>query len=322
MILRIAKARQFALRPQHTSCHIGRSGTKTPSVGGGLRCAIFLYLSMAFGSQAIADEGRTYQFLVNKYALSDYQEFIQGRDPLSITDVNGEAISRHTMEMFIFQVAPVLGGCECRIHYGEYNIDTPHARAIVQVKKGLVISHPISGMGGDLRLQDGVYLSTPILDESDFYVGLYTDEKRTDLFAVTDPKRVKNLRFAVVHNWEVDRRLIQDRRLSMVETDDWLSLLKMIVASRADIILQPFSSAPDLSFIDSVLNKKFKPLPGIKMKFGQSRQYFVSKLDPHGESFLSALNDGIQQFKESGLLRMLQVQSGVINPNVENWALF
>ncbi|TRD22766.1 ABC transporter substrate-binding protein [Palleronia caenipelagi] len=280
-----------------------------------LICAALLAL-LPFS--ATADELKIIRSQLNRGNLLDYERLLNGRDPLEVEDFGAFADNRMVAEHFILQIAPVLGGCDCRVVYEPYDVETPHARTIQQIREGATLTHGVAGFSDDSRYRDDVWLSDPILSADDFYVGLYTHDARAEVLATEDDEDLKNLRYAVGRHWEIDNLVLERNGLTAIPADNWESLVQMIIRGRADVVMQPFQTGPGMSFEEIAIGETFLPIPGVKMKFGQGRHFVVSKTHPDGEAFLAALNQGIKILQQDGLLNEIMTNAGVVNPNAED----
>ena len=275
-------------------------------------------LCLAFGQAAEASP-KIFTFNIQPHNLAEYNEFLDGRQVTEIDDLSNEAHSRHVMELFLFQRALHDSNCNCVVHYEANSNLRTHVRAIADVRAGREVAHPVAGFSNDPRYLDGVSLSEAILPASDFHVGLYTHENRHDILSIDDPAQVRDLRFTAGRSWVVDNQVIDQYGFRKVVADGWSSAIKMIAASRADVIMQPISSQPDFSITDSKTGEKLLPIPSIKLLFGAARQYFVSELHPDGSFLLEHLNAGIKKLSDSGLLTSANIGSGLLNPMTQDW---
>ncbi|MGH1576480.1 hypothetical protein [Planktotalea sp.] len=285
---------------------------------------IFFILVTVWGSQLSAGDSkfRVYELFLNLPIYEDYKRSLAGKDiaDIDIADLPKIARTRHIAEILIHQIAPVLGGCNCRIMYSPYASDTSHARSLEQIRLSQQVSHGVASFLTDSRANaDGILLSEPILAADEFFVGLYTHEARSDILELDDPDELKQLRFGVSRNWEIDRKVLADRNLIEVTADGWNNLMVMVANKRADVIMQPFTAEEDFSFTDSGQGLKLLPIPNYKMLFGDGRSYTISSTHPNGEEFLTALNKGIRLLRENGTIHEFMVNSGVINERVEDF---
>lgn len=285
---------------------------------------ILIFLIFVDKSIAMDEE---YFFTIHAHNLTQYNDYISlsgiNETNFASTDtrLSRQGLNRQVLELLLFKKAMLLGGCGCVIEYHAADVSTSHARKIIQVKESKAIAHPIAGFNNDPRLQDKVLLSEPILDEKDFFVGFYTHSDRADVLSLRDPLAITQLRFVAATNWDVDIDVLKKHGFKTVLADSWSSAISMIRLSRADVILQPISTKDDFSFTDGDTNEVYVPIPGIKLKFGTSRRYFVSEGHPDGIDFLNVLNKGITRLRDTGFLDHANRAAGLIDDRVANWQL-
>lgn len=267
---------------------------------------------------AQADD-RVLTFRVQPHDLARYQNYMQGRDPLDIGEIFRVGLTRHTAEMWLFQVASVLGGCRCNIRYQAYQTDTTHSRAVAELVAGRTVSDPVAGFKEDSRYADQVWFSDPILSGDDFLVGIYTHQSRADVLALQDAERLRELIYVVGRGWEMDRKVLSSKGLRFVDADNWSSALRLIEARRADAILQPFSSQPRRALAADGYEANFVPVPGFMVRFGYGRHFTVSKKHPEGEAFLRHLNAGLRMLRDSGFVQRLWLEAGVVHADARQF---
>lgn len=272
--------------------------------------------ALAISAQA---ETKIYNVSMIEANYNDYMELLDGRDPMEIEDRGAFAPTRMTLEPFIFQIAPILGGCDCKIEVHPYTVDTPHARTLEQIRRGVEISHPIAGFESDPRYDENIILSEPILTSEEFFVGLYVHEDRKDLLALTNPDDIHALRYVVSEHWEVDKSVINHYGFNMVTGQSWNEIIQFLVAERGDVILQPFTAEADMSFTDTVIDAKFVPIPNVKLAFPFGRYYTVSRKFEGSEDFVEALNKGIKMLRDDGTLYRANIHAGITNPKIEDF---
>lgn len=279
-----------------------------------------LALGVSSGSAA---EPKIYETYLPTEIYDSHIKMLDGRDPLEIDDIGSVATWRMVAETLILQVAPVLGGCDCRVAYAPYEVaNTPHARSIEQVRRGMEISHGIAGFTDDSRFTDDIALSKPILKGEDFYVGFYTHEGRDEILSLSTDEQISQLRLGVGLHWEIDNLVLARNKLQAVTTDTWNSLVQLLENGRADAVLQPFISGDDLAFVDGVTKLRLIPIPGVKLRFGQGRHYFVSMRHPDGPEFLAALNKGLDMLEDNGTLQRAMEFAGVINTSTTDYRVY
>lgn len=270
----------------------------------------------AFCAGPVAAQGRAFNIPLIDNTYQAYVQYLDGRNPLDLSAVRKEGLTRHIMEILVFQNAIALSGCQMTVKYEPYGADSTNARALIDMRDGRLLAVPVAGFKADSRTQEVTYISDPILGDDEFKVGIFTHESRKDILSIRDPAAVRKLLFVAVETWEVDRRVLKEKNLRYITAVNWSSALQMVAAGRADALLQPFSNRADFSFDEPLLNLKFLPIPGFKMNFGAGRYYSVSKKHPDGKLFYGCLSKGLSILKSSGKLQELQVAAGQIDPRV------
>lgn len=270
-------------------------------------------------SATLHAQERSFSFPLPENDYQRYLGYTAGRDPLDLDRLPRQGLNRHLMELLVFQNALVLGGCRCQIRFQPYATQTTNARTLIDLQQGRLLASPVAGFRSDSRVVGDVHVSDAVLEDDAFKVGVYTHVSRADVLAIRDPAAVRQLTFVVVESWEVDLRVLTERKLRHVKAVNWSSALRMLEAGRADAILQPFSNRADMSFDEPSLGLQFKPIPGMKMNFGHGRYYFVSRHHPDGEWFVERLNAGLRRLKADGRLQALRVASGVEDARLKDF---
>lgn len=274
----------------------------------------WVFLALCWVSVApLRAQDRVLTFKVPDNDYVSYQKYLNGRDPMDQTTVRSEGLTRHNMELLVFQMAPVLGGCACRIELAPFDVPTTNARMLADVKSGRSLASAVGGFRTDSRMNRDVYVSEAVLDDTAFKVGLFTHSARKEVLAIHDPEVAMKLVFVAVGSWDVDLQVLRSHGVQVVTAPRWPSALKMLEAGRADVMLQPFSNRPDFSFDNPEGTQRFLPLPGLKMNFGHGRYYFVSQKHPDGAWFIERLNAGLRKLKASGQLAALHRAAGLVD---------
>jgi hypothetical protein len=269
---------------------------------------------------AAAAQPRVLEFPVIDRDFQRYQTYLAGRQATDVGDFAGPAMSRHVAELWLFAVAPVLGGCGCRIDYRPYGVETTNARSLADVVSGRQASDPVAGFASDVRYTDQIAFSDEILGADGFVVGFYTHRSRADVLGLRSADALRRLRFAVGAHWQVDRQVLARRGWQAVPADDWPSALRQIRAGRADVILQPFAARADLALASQGLEAEFVPVPGFRAVFGHARHFAFSTRHPDGPALRTHFNRGLALLRQDGRLAALWRAAGVDNPQTASWA--
>jgi hypothetical protein len=280
---------------------------------------LLLGVFAAATASAVAAQPRVLEFPVIDRDFQRYQSYLAGRHPTDIAGFSGADMNRHVAEMWLFAVAPVLGGCGCRIDYRPYGVETTNARSLADVVSGRQPSDPVAGFASDVRYTDQIAFSDEILGADGFVVGFYTHRSRADVLGLRSADALRQLRFAVGAHWQVDRQVLARRGWQAVPADDWPSALRQIRAGRADVILQPFGARADLALASQGLEAEFVPVPGFRMVFGHARHFAFSIRHPDGAALMTHFNRGLAQLRRDGRLDALWRAAGLYNPQTTSW---
>ncbi len=265
----------------------------------------------------VSSDKKTYHFPLLRQVYKEYQTFISGHDPLTISSFQHQPIRREIVEVLFFVKALHLGGCRCRIEF--IPSDEPFARSIMQIKNGRMVASPVPGFHGDPRFNSEVHLSNHLHDNKSLFVGLYTSMKRKDLLDDLNQPKIKDLVYAVGEHWKPDILFLESNKLTFVETIDWRSLLGMLSIGRADVVLQPIRPTKDFGF--KQFGDYFLPIPKIKVAFPFSRHYIVSRHHPDSADFILFLNRGLEILKNRGEISKGYKAAGVTDHRIKDWKL-
>lgn len=281
-----------------------------------------LLYGMACGLQAAGAgpvAARTITLPVIDHDLSRYERFLAGRSPVDVDRFEDPAMNRQVAELWVFAVAPVLGGCGCRIEYRPYGADTTSARSVADVAAGRQPADAVASFLSDPGRAPQLLLSDAVLKPEEVVVGFYTHRSRSDILGLRSADALRGLRYAVGAHWKVDRQLLEQRGWTQVPADDWHSALRLVKAGRADAILQPFSARADLAMGELGPEAEYVPVPGFRAAFGQARHFLFSASHPDGPWLRQHLNRGLEVLRRSGRLEGLWRASGVLNRQTESW---
>lgn len=246
----------------------------------------------------------------------DYRRFLAGRDPLSVTDYTGEFSRRDVVEVALFFQALAFGG-----YHLELDLDPgdSYRRIVQQVGVAKTVA------SGPLVWREDVhdsryFISEAIVRPGEFVVGLYTSPDNQKALKARSLDDLKSLSAVSSHHWRADWRVLKTLPMkSVYDTFLWSTMVRMVWAGRADFTLAPFQTGPDMAIeIDDL---KLVPIPGIKLALEGSRHWVVSRQHPEGSKVFSALEVGIAQLRQRGLIAKAYRDSGFYNNQVRDWAL-
>jgi hypothetical protein len=247
----------------------------------------------------------------------DYTVFLQGDDPLSITDFTREGTRRGVVELVILQQALHLGGLKNKVVI----VSSPnYERMLHLIKSGTYV------MGGNTVWRENVehdlgnlVLTQPTVKNGEYEAGIYTVPENTKALAA---KNLEDLRaFAFVSNkqWRVDWRTLSGlglKRLYNVAT--WDAVTRMVIEQRADYFMAPFSEKDDLSIGESFT---LVPVPGLKVALQGSRHFVLSSAHPDFQKVNAALTRGLKILRAQGRIKKALTETGLFNAKTKDWKL-
>ncbi len=264
-----------------------------------------------------------YEFHIEEYKYNLYSSFLEQRPPMSYDDPSRlKGFNRTFLEYWIFEKALHLGGCECNVKIIPFPPGMTYGDKIEKVRTGEFLSDPEAGISADKLLFEEIWFTEPIISGDEFEVGFYVHSEREDLLQLTEFEDIAKLRFAVVEGWQLDRDVLAKYKFETVLAKNWEHLNRLLINGEADVVLQPFQPTDDLGYLEATTNAYFLPLKNIKLPFGFGRQYFVSKNSENGKEFLTYLNKGIRELRNSGYLTVALKNAGIIVEEAENFRVY
>ncbi|MCV2370344.1 hypothetical protein [Roseateles oligotrophus] len=247
--------------------------------------------------------------------MADYQRFLNKRDVLQLSDFSGPYSRRDVVEVALFHQALHRGGWQAPLEFQ----DMPSVeRLLRELGTGHVVSSSTSYWSEDISgAETHVQLSQAVIGNGEFEAGFYTVESNTRAMKAGNLKDLQALSGLSNQTWLVDWRNLGRLGLRAQHVTNWELMPKMVAAGRADFLLAPFQATSDLSL--QVGAVRLTPIPGIKIGMQGTRHYLISKAHPDGQRLQAALNIGLQQLRQQGVIRKAYVQSGFFNPRVSDW---
>lgn len=247
--------------------------------------------------------------------MADYQRFLNQRDVLQLSDFSGPYSRRDVVEVALFHQALHRGGWRTPLKFQ----DMPSVeRLLRELGSGHVVSSSTSYWSEDLSgAQAQVQLSHAVIGNGEFEAGFYTVESNTRAMSAKSLKDLQALSGLSNQTWLVDWRNLLRLGIRAQHVTNWELMPKMVAAGRADFLLAPFQATADLSL--QVGSVRLLPIPGVKIGMQGTRHYLISKIHAEGPQLQAALNTGLQQLRQQGVIRKAYQQSGFFNPKVTDW---
>lgn len=255
---------------------------------------------------------------VNEDILPDYQRFLQNRDPKDIQQYSGEGARRDVIELVLLMQAVNLGGFRLPIRL---HAEQSYLRTLRDIAEGRSITSAGLAWKSDIdSMPEAYFTSRPLIKEGEFVVGIYTTPKNLKAWNSLKPAAINELNIVTNSQWRSDVQTLKDLNFKHITySPNWVNMVRMIEAGRADITLAPFQTTPDM--VIAVGDVKLYPLKGIKVAISGSRHWPVSRKHPQGNAFYQALERGIAQLEAKGVIQKAYRECGFFHPDVAQWKL-
>ncbi|QKJ67206.1 hypothetical protein HQN60_11110 [Deefgea piscis] len=277
------------------------------------------FLLFAASLSGFANE-KTITILTQQDVFNDYQHFIAGRDPISLTQYGGSGSRRDVVELVLVQQALKAGGNTYPVKIVKVdNTSDSYSRFIKEITSGTATMGGNSAWFIDLKqINDKVFISEPSIRQGEFEAGLYTTADNADARLSKTLPQIQALTAVVAESWLPDVATLEGIKFKHVlKTQSWDSMVGMLGKKRADVLLAPFQPTADFSM--EAGGRKLVPIANVKVGLQGSRHFFVSKASPIGKEVAQSLNLGLAKLREQGTIEKVYRDSGFFNPATRNW---
>lgn len=274
-------------------------------------------LAARAGTEAASAVAPLRVVLIND-VYANYKRFIGRRDPLTLTRFDGPGSNRDVVEVVLLQQALHRGGEKRPLHF---IITDSESRNIKILASG---EGDVSGASSWKTSADSnpahIATSLPLIREGRFMAGLYfpADSPALEKIAA-QPALVAHYTAVCVEAWTPDVITLTALGSPVLYTESWESMLGMVKKKRADYVLAPFQPTADLRL--NAGGMQLKPVPGVKVSLSGSRHFLISRSIQHAADLQDALDRGLRQLEQEGVVERAYRESGFDNDSVRNWKL-
>jgi hypothetical protein len=249
---------------------------------------------------------------------TDYQRFVRGRDIATIDYYGGSGARRDVIEIVLLQQALLLGGFTDLL---ELRDEQNYLRTLRQIADGELISSGALVWYSDiLNSPDLFHISQPVVNDGEFIVGFYTSPTNRKALAAKSAAQLSSLRAVSSTQWHADIATLKQLEIQHIYfTADWIHMVRMVNAGRADFTLAPFQPSAGMKIV--LDGMELIPIEGIKVSLKGTRHWPVSRKHPRGAEYYAALQKGIALLKQQGRIERAYRESGFFHPEVESWQL-
>ena len=254
---------------------------------------------------------------VTKDVIDDYQRFVAGREVSAIDYYGGPGARRDVIELVLLQQALKLGGVNPPLSIVR---EQTYRRTLHQVANGELIGTGALAWRADAAdLQNKLYISAAAIEDGEFIVGLYTSQQNHRALNASQ-QTLRRLVAVTSPDWKVDQITLDALGFHNIYlTNTWVSIVRMLHAQRGDITLAPFQTGARMALYNE--EATLLPIPNIKVALKGSRHWLVSRQHPLGETYYQALERGLAQLRQRGVIRRAYRECGFFNPAVTDWPL-
>ncbi len=282
----------------------------------GFMCLLLLSICWLNASYSHADEPIVVE--VDADILPDYFSFVNNRNLLSIKHYDGQSARRDVVELVLLQQAVLIGGFK---HPLELHAGRSYLRILRDIADGSAITSAGLAWKEDIApLSKELLMSRPIVHSGEFVVGVYTSPHNQKALAANDLPALSKLRVVTSSQWTADIHILNQLGFSqIIYSPNWVNMIRMIDAGRADITLAPFQKTQGM--VTEVNGIKLVPITGIKIAFAGSRHWPVSRKHQQGQAFYDALERGLNYMEAHRIIQQAYYECGFFHPDVANWTV-
>lgn len=269
----------------------------------------FLLLALPVQAKPDTSSSNRVSVYIRDDVLEDYQQFIAGRDVLTIRSFKNVNMRRDVADMVLLQQALAIGGFHKSFQYlpGKFNF-----RNTKMLETGdLLLSFDTYWLSDAQVLGPKVFISEPVIRRGEYLAALYTSPKNSRAFSIHQLQDLQNFTAVSTPKWLTDWRTMSALPLKeLIREDEWLSQARMVHMQWVDFMLMPFSNQTNGTY--QLEQLQLQQIPGIAMLLDDSRHFVVSRAHPDGKAAFDALNRGLAKLRAEGRIEALYKDAGFL----------
>ena len=253
--------------------------------------------------------------LVPPDVWADYQQLVDGRDPLDITDFSGPGSRRDVVEVILMQQALDRARSDFELRF---ETEADYAKTLDALVQGTAIASATSAWMNDLteRWED-LYITTAVIERGQFEAGFYTPQANRDALTARSDGELRRLKGVSSRNWVIDWQTLNAFGARVTHADTWGEMVDAVFAGEQDYLLAPFQRTEDMAL--TLEEGTLVPIPGVKIGLTGSRHFAISRSHPEGSYFNASLHLGLMRLKKEGVVTRAYEDAGFINRQVADW---
>ncbi|MCG7535215.1 hypothetical protein [Pseudoalteromonas sp. OOF1S-7] len=278
-----------------------------------LICLCCLVVSPAALAARIAAEQPASDNVVDMFirddVYADYLRFLNGREPLEVTQFSGNYVRRDVVDMVLAQQALALGGFRKVFTYRPGNVSFRHSNLLEQGK--LLLSFDSYWLEDAQAKADKLFISDAVIRRGEYFAGIFYAPENLAVARITRLDELRELSAVSTSRWRTDWQTLNSLGLKHLMNEPvWASQAQMVNRQWVDFMLMPLMPSLDNEFrLDDIF---LVAHPNLVVQFDGSRHFVVSRLHPDGERAFKALQSGLKQLRAQGMIRQAYEQAGFI----------
>ncbi len=268
-----------------------------------------IYLSL-FGSVrgAFAEQAPIVIFIRDD-VYEDYQQFVAGRDVLSIKDFQHKNMRRDVADMVLLQQSLALGGFKHQFSYVAGKVNFRNTKMLETGE--LLLSFDSYWLSDAQALSSAVYISDPVIRRGEYFAGIYTSPKNLRTLQVKTLDDLRELSGVSTPKWQTDWQTMSALPLKkLIREDEWLSQARIVHMGWVDFMLMPFFNANDGSY--QLEQIRLQRVPGVAILLDDSRHFVISKAHPFGKTAFDAIQRGMKILRANGQIEKMYRDAGFL----------
>lgn len=281
--------------------------------------SLLLLISLAFSARSeTAAEPAPARILVPPIVHQDFLTYTQGKNIAEIDYFGGPGARRDVVEVILMHQALALGGFNRPL---ELQSMDSYKRILQMLGEGLALMSANTVWFEDLKHhQEKYFVSSSLIDNGAFEAGLYTRPDKVLDLNVSTLTDLSDLSAVSSRNWITDWRTLEALPLDkLYDAPLWYSMVKMVIAGRADFLLAPFQPSQHMAL--TVKGETLLPVPGVKIVLSGSRHWAVSRDYADAGDAWQALQKGLAILHKEGRVTRAYQESGTFNKEVASWTV-
>ncbi|NTS77677.1 hypothetical protein HR060_12480 [Catenovulum sp. SM1970] len=245
-----------------------------------------------------------------------YQTYLGGRDPIGIRNYYHPIAERIVIDILLQEQAMHASGCDYKIEFEavDFNFD----RLQTLLRGHTALSYDSFWLSEIEDHQDKLYISSAIIPDGKYQVGLFTSEQNAVARALKNREQVGKYSMVSNQNWPVDQAAIKTLQpKELFHQDNWVVMSKLVSNGWVDFMLAPFTVEEGFGY--SQYNPRLVPVAKRHVVFQGSRHLAVAKNFQDSEKIYQCLETGIRKLIDNGRVEKMYDEAVFFYNQRKDW---